>query len=456
MRLLPILTAILVTGFLYFLILERDRLLEFAGVGGSDAAPAAEEMAEATPAEETEENARLISVVARTSEAQQIDSGVVLRGRTEASRHIEVRAETSGLVISEPLAKGSTVAEGDLLCRLDPGTRQSALDEARARLIEAQARLPEAEARVPASEATLSEARSRIAEGEARILEARARLSEAEINQAAAARLSEGGFASETQLANADAALESARAGVTSAEASLQGIESQIQSATAGIEGALAAVEGARAGIESARAAVASAERELERLDILAPIPGLLVDDTAELGTLLQPGQPCATIQQLDPIRLVGFVPELDVGRLEVGARAGARLASGREVIGQVTYLSRSSDEQTRTFRLEVEVANAELDIRDGETVEILVEAEGQRAHLLPQSSLTLDDDGRLGIRAVGEANVVEFHAVTLLRDTVDGVWVSGLPETVDVIVTGQEYVIQGVEVDPTYEEAAG
>lgn len=443
MKITPLLTALLVTAALYMFVFERETLIAFAqGNAGEETAPSSAGDAEGETA---------VRVVAMRSEAQNVDSAVVLRGRTEATRSVEVRAETSGLVISDPLRRGAFVEAGDLLCELDPGTRQTALDEAQARLTEALARLPEAQSRVPAAEASLLEARARVGEGEARLMEAQARLQEAEINRNAARSLSEDGFASETRVANADAAFESARAGVTSAQASLQGIESQIISAEAGVEGAKAAVESARAQIQSAEAAVASAEREIDRLTIHAPFDGLLESDTAELGSLLQPGGLCAEVIQLDPIKVVGFVPEAQLDRISIGARAGARLASGRDVVGEVIFLSRSGDETTRTFRLEIEVANSDLSIRDGQTADILVEADGQMAHLLPQSALTLDDDGRLGVRTVGDGNRAAFVPVSIIRDTIDGVWVAGLEEVVDIIIVGQEFVTDGVRVEPTF-----
>ena len=258
-----------------------------------------------------------------------------------------------------------------------------------------------------------------VAEARARVSEAQARLAEAQINDRAARALSEGGFAPETRVAGAEAAVRSA----------------------------LAAVEAAQAGL-------AAAETELARVVITAPFGGVLESDTAELGTLLQPGAPCATVIQLDPIRLVGFVPETEVARVAVGAEAGARLASGETVTGRVIFVSRSSDEQTRTFRVEVEVPNPDLALRDGQTAEIVVASDGQKAHLLPASVLTLDDGGRLGVR-VAEDGVARFVPVSVLRDTVQGVWLSGLPETAEVIVVGQEYVTDGVPVAVTLREPA-
>lgn len=446
MRLMPILTAAIVSAVLYLLVLERDALLAFAQVatGTGDLA------------EDPVEEERFVRVVAMTTTAQSVDSAVVLRGRTEAARQVVVQAETSGQVVSDPLRKGAFVEEGDLMCQLDAGTRQSTLEEAQGRLLEAQARLPEAQARIPEAQARAAEARARILEAEASLASSRARLEEARINQNAATRLSEDGFASETRVANAQAALESARAGITSAEALVESARAGVVGAQAGVEAAQASVQSANAGIQAAEAGVAAAERELERLKITAPFAGLLETDTAELGSLLQPGSPCATIIQLDPIKLVGFVPEADVAKVEVGALAGARLASGEDVRGQVTFLSRSADETTRTFRVEVTVPNTDLRIRDGQTAEILVAAEGQMAHLIPQSALTLNDEGALGVRTIGAENRADWSDVAVIRDTAQGIWVTGLPDTADIIVVGQEFVISGVKVEPTFREADG
>ncbi|MHA7877196.1 efflux RND transporter periplasmic adaptor subunit [Roseivivax sp.] len=438
MRLLPLLTALLVAAALYGIVIERDRLLNFArdiapsALSGEAPSAPEETAAEATPepAPEPEAEAKgAVKVMARASTAQEIDAQVLLRGETEAARMVEVMAETTGRVISDPLRKGAFVEAGEALCVLDPGTREVSLAEAEASLADARSRVPEAEARIP--------------EAEARVAEAEAALEEANINANAANRLSESGFASDTRVA-------ATTAGVRSAEAA-------VSSARAGLESARAGVESTKAAIESAEAAVARAEDELAKTTIKAPFAGLLESDTAELGALMQSGgmggAPCATILQLDPIKLVGFVPETEVGRIEVGAPAGARLTEGGEIAGRVTFVSRSADPVTRTFRVEVTADNAGLAISAGQTAEIVIEAEGEPAHLLPQSALTLNDEGQIGVRTVTEERTALFLPVEILRDTARGIFVGGLPDEVDVILLGQEYVTDGVPVAPSYEE---
>jgi multidrug efflux system membrane fusion protein len=410
MRIVPIITAVLVSAALYVFVFERDRL---SSLTQGDTTPASvssdTQTDEPTQADASDPDSGVVKVVVQKSQARMIDSAVILRGETQAARSVTVRAETSGQIINDPLRKGHVVTAGDILCQIDPGVRSSALADARARLASAQARIPETAARVA---------------------EANARLDEARINFNAANKLSETGFASETRVA-------SAQAGVRSAEAA-------VATATSGLEATKSA-------IQSAEAAVESAQKELDRVTITAPFGGLLETDTAELGSLMQPGAACATIVQLDPIKVVGFVPETALSRVTIGAPARAKLTGGRMVQGSVTFISRSADPVTRTFRIEIDVANTDQSISDGQTAEIVIAAEGDNAHLLPQSSLTLNDAGTLGVRIV-VANTARFVPVTLVRDTIDGVWVTGLPAQADVIVIGQEYVRHGVRVAPTYQ----
>ena len=410
MRIVPIITAVLVSAALYVFVFERDRL---SSLTQGDTTPASvssdTQTDELTQADASDPDSGVVKVVVQKSQARMIDSAVILRGETQAARSVTVRAETSGQIINDPLRKGHLVTAGDILCQIDPGVRSSALADARARLASAQARIPETAARVA---------------------EANARLDEARINFNAANKLSETGFASETRVA-------SAQAGVRSAEAA-------VATATSGLEATKSA-------IQSAEAAVESAQKELDRVTITAPFGGLLETDTAELGSLMQPGAACATIVQLDPIKVVGFVPETALSRVTIGAPARAKLTGGRMVQGLVTFISRSADPVTRTFRIEIDVANTDQSISDGQTAEIVIAAEGDNAHLLPQSSLTLNDAGTLGVRIV-VANTARFVPVTLVRDTIDGVWVTGLPAQADVIVIGQEYVRHGVRVAPTYQ----
>ena len=128
MRFFPILTAVLISLTLYLLTFERNYLVLMAGGEIAD-----EKQENYLPAQKSE----AVSVQVIESKSKNVESGIVVRGRTEAARNVVVRAETSGLIISEPLLKGMKVSQNQVLCELNIGTREVRLAEANARLVEA-------------------------------------------------------------------------------------------------------------------------------------------------------------------------------------------------------------------------------------------------------------------------------------------------------------------------------
>jgi multidrug efflux system membrane fusion protein len=63
---------------------------------------------------------------------------LVLRGRTESKRMVEVKAEISGKVVSRPVERGMQVSTGDLLCEVAVDDREVAVADAQAALEDAR------------------------------------------------------------------------------------------------------------------------------------------------------------------------------------------------------------------------------------------------------------------------------------------------------------------------------
>jgi multidrug efflux system membrane fusion protein len=82
---------------------------------------------------------KLFRVEAHVFSARERRARVIVRGRTEAFRRVEARAQTKGIVQSVARNQGTRVKKDDLLCTLELAARATRLAEARARL--AQARL---------------------------------------------------------------------------------------------------------------------------------------------------------------------------------------------------------------------------------------------------------------------------------------------------------------------------
>jgi multidrug efflux system membrane fusion protein len=181
-------------------------------------------------------------------------------------------------------------------------------------------------------------------------------------------------------------------------------------------------------------------------LSILAPFDGLFDKRVAVVGTYLAPGQACGTMIEINPLLIVGDLPETEAGKVKVGAQATAKLVSGETLVGRVRYAAREADAQTRTYRVEVSAANPQ-GTRSGLSADVRIGAGVGPAHLAPVSALVLDADGRQGVRYVLSDNRVAFTPVTVLEETPQGVWIAGLKGPVRIITVGQSYVAEGQKV---------
>lgn len=253
------------------------------------------------------------------------------------------------------------------------------------------------------------------------------------------ARVSQGDPLCELDPGVRDAELAEVEAGLIEAEAEVNASTRLSQKGYA----AEMTLKTRQARLEAAEARLNRVKWDIEQLIIRAPFDGVLESDTAELGTFLSPGEVCANVIDLSSIKVAGFVSEKEIDLLSVGQEAHARLINGIEAVGNISFLSRVADEQTRTFAVEVMLPNPEGRIRDGMTAELRIGMPEGKGHLVPQSALTLDDDGQMGVR-IDEDGIARFRPVQILSLEPGGVWVGGLEDQVRIIVVGQEFVRDG------------
>ncbi len=199
----------------------------------------------------------------------------------------------------------------------------------------------------------------------------------------------------------------------------------------------------AQAAFDTAKALVAQRQIELDRTMIRAPFDGVLDVRHVELGDFITIGQPCGTVIDKNPLKIVTQVSEKQVSALKTGAKGKAKLATGEVVEGVISYLAEKADPVTRTFRMEVEVDNSDYRLRDGVSTNLEVEAGITEAYLLPHGIITLQTSGDVGVMTV-ENNLARFHPITILSDGPEGVWIKGLKGTQKFITVGQEFVTEG------------
>ncbi len=212
------------------------------------------------------------------------------------------------------------------------------------------------------------------------------------------------------------------------------------------------AIAGAKARLAAAEANISRRNLDLQKITVRAPFGGIVEDVHQEIGDYVSPGANCATVVDMDPMLLVGRVSEQDVINLSIGQLAIGYLRNGASVTGPVTFIGQLTDPTTRTYAVEIELANPDRSLRSGITTEIHIPVETVLAQKISPALISLDDAGEIGIRTVNENNVVEFHHIEILADASDGIWVHGLPNRAGVITVGQELVTAGERVDPVFQ----
>jgi multidrug efflux system membrane fusion protein len=210
------------------------------------------------------------------------------------------------------------------------------------------------------------------------------------------------------------------------------------------------------ANLKAAEAALAAARAERDRGVVRAPWAGLVTDVPVDIGkaAFSMAGQEIAKLVALDPMLAVVEVSERQLAGVKVGDEAEIRLVTGETVTGKIRFVSKSASAVTRTYRVEVEIANPDGAIPDGITAEVAIKLAPVPATRIPRSALTFSAAGNLGVRTVGEDGAVAFAPVSPLEDEQAFMWVAGLADGARVIVEGQDFVREGQRVTPVQRNA--
>lgn len=179
---------------------------------------------------------------------------------------------------------------------------------------------------------------------------------------------------------------------------------------------------------------------ELNRTEVKAPFSGYL-ETIVKPGNFLERGQVCATIIQLDPITFVAEVPESDINKVSEGQEVILNLITGESILGNLSFVSKSASNLTRTFKVESEIKNKKGVVRDGITSEMIIKTSKIYAHKISPSILMLNDKGILGIKVIENEDTVKFIPIDILEDSEDGIWVTGVPDKIQLIIQGQGFV---------------
>jgi multidrug efflux system membrane fusion protein len=203
--------------------------------------------------------------------------------------------------------------------------------------------------------------------------------------------------------------------------------------------------------LESARAELVRAELDLLHMVIRAPFRGVIQERNVEQGDFVRAGDPVATFVDNTRLIVTGSIAEQDAKYVAIDQEANAQLVTGQKVRGRLRYVAPVADESTRTFTLELEIPNRDGTLPAGVTAEMQIPAGKLQAHKVSPALLSLAADGQVGVKTVDEMNRVVFTPVEIARSEPDGVWITGLPASANIITVGQGYVSAGQAVDPVF-----
>jgi len=303
----------------------------------------------------------------------------------------QIAARVGGTILHVNVTDNQHVDANAVLVELDPRDYEVARDKARAELADAEATALAAQSNVPitttttagnvtSAQGSLDQARAatesaqkEIDAAHARLTTAQAKLREAEANSTKATRdverlrgllakdeVSQQQFDAASAAADAQrASADSAKSQVTEAEAGVRVAESKLTQAQAGEQQARAGVRTAQTGpeqvaatrarassaqarVQQAKAALEQAELNLQYTTIRAPVAGIVSRKMAEVGQIVQAGQPLMALIPLQDVWIVANFKETQLTNMRPGQRATVTVDAygGKEFKGHVDSIA--------------------------------------------------------------------------------------------------------------------
>jgi multidrug efflux system membrane fusion protein len=152
---------------------------------------------------------------------------------------------------------------------------------------------------------------------------------------------------------------------------------------------AKARLDGTQASVEGARAQLAEAQLNLEYCALIAPIDGMVLQRSIEVGTLVTSGTVGFILADLSRVKVVFGVPDTMLAELKLGSSLPIVTESIRNVSfpGRITAISPSADPRSRVFNIEVTVPNQKQQLKAGMIASLQVAGE-KRSEPVPTVAL--------------------------------------------------------------------
>ena len=187
-------------------------------------------------------------------------------------------------------------------------------------------------------------------------------------------------------------------------------------------------------------------KNEFNKIALLAPFAGIILDGHKIEGELLTPGDTAYELIDLSKIKAKSYINENQIIGISKNNKVQIKILDNT-INAQIDYISPMADKNTKTFEIVVVIKNPNLIYKDGMSSEITIFNDKVKAHKISPSVLSLNDYGDIGIKVLDEESKVLFKKIIIIEDTSDYMLVSGLSDKETIITVGHQYVSTGDKV---------
>lgn len=206
----------------------------------------------------------------------------------------------------------------------------------------------------------------------------------------------------------------------------------------------------ALAQLHQAQAGLAQAAELVKNTRVTTPFTGTVEERLVEPGEQVTPGRPIIRLVNTSRVKVTAGVPERYAGDIRPGTPVQIHLKAygGQTVRGRVSFVGSAIDPNSRTFPVEIELANPEGLLKPQMVTNVLLPRERfENALVVPLSAVLRDEQGT-AVYVVDRTDgppVAVRRPVTLgARSGGDVVVTSGLQAGDEIIVLGQNNVTRG------------
>lgn len=238
----------------------------------------------------------------------------------------QVMALVSGPVAQVFVSDTQQVQKGDLLVRLNPDDQKISLAKAEADYASAERKFGQTSASSDALSKAVVAQQANVEQAEANYLAAQSTYNRSETDYNRRRSLVESGAVSRDEMTAVSNALEKARAALLQSRAAVDQAHAAKEESIGNFEANQALIKNTTVStnpqVRASKAALDQARLDSSRLEIRAPMSGVVTQRQIQVGQRVNVGTPIATIVPIDQIYVDANFKETQLGKVKVGQTA--------------------------------------------------------------------------------------------------------------------------------------